>query len=225
MTCIESSYLPQIRRLFRIKEAEEISLWFPSANLFGRLLAITYTLSRHDIILAGGFMVGVALRTVFLGQVVYYRYRRSKLGYGSQSFVRAIRDGVSGAHNRAYLLEQLRRELAHVRRRGGGFSLAFFRVEGPSPLQPTLRSAAGALRRMVRAGESYARVQDAVFAVMLHETRRDALHGVTERLRHAMQDACGDRASIATWTSCVDGHAAWEPEELLDVSPEVAAAS
>jgi hypothetical protein len=95
MTCIESSYLPQISRLFRIKEADEISLWFPSANLVGRLLAITYTLSRHDVILAGGFMVGVALRTVFLSQVVYYRYWRRNHGYG-QSFFR-IRDRAGGA--------------------------------------------------------------------------------------------------------------------------------
>lgn len=80
MTCIESSYVPQIGRLFRIKEAEEISLWFPAANLFGRLLAIGYTLSRHDMVLAAGFMVGVALRTVFLGQVLYYRYRHRRLG-------------------------------------------------------------------------------------------------------------------------------------------------
>ncbi|HEX8791131.1 MAG TPA: hypothetical protein VF765_09260 [Polyangiaceae bacterium] len=239
MACIESSYLTQIARLFRIKEAEEISLWFPSANLFGRLLAITYTLSRHDIVLAAGFALGVALRTVFLSQVVYYRYRRRKLGYG-QGFSQAIRDLVSGAHNRKYLLEQLRSELAQVRRRGGGFSLAFFRVEGPSPLQPTLRAAARALERMVRAGESFARVQDGVFAVMLRETRHDALHGVTERLRLAMKDACGDGVSIAAWTTRVDDRVLGEAEHLLDagldaqtsgvlpaaeISPEAAAGS
>ena len=223
MACIEGAYLPQIGRLFRIKEAEQISLWFPGANLFGRLLAITYTLSRHDIVLAAGFMVGVALRSVLLGQVLYYRYRRRKLGYG-QAFSHAIRDLVSGAHNRAYLLEQLRSELAQMRRRGGGVSLAFFRVEAPSPLQPTLRCAARALQQTVRAGESFARVQDGVFAVMLRETRRDALRGVTERLRCAMEDACGDQASIASWTTCVDAHAAREAEQLLDVSPEAAAA-
>ena len=226
MTLIEVSYLPQIARLYRMKEAEEISLWFPGANLFGRLLALTYTLSRQDLVLAAGFMAGIALRSLLMGQVVYYRYRRRKLGY-DQAFSHAIRDLVSGAHNRAYLLDQLRSELAQVRRRGGGFSLAFFRIEGPSPLQPTLRCAAHALEEVVRAGESFARVQDAVFAVMLRETRRDALRGVTERLRSAVQDACGDRASIATWTTCVDEGAAGDAEQLLraaDVSPEAAAA-
>lgn len=76
MWLIESSYVPQLWRLYRVKEAEEFSLLFPAMNATGRLLAMAYTLAREDYVLALGFLCGLALRATLLLQVLYYRRRR-----------------------------------------------------------------------------------------------------------------------------------------------------
>lgn len=73
---IECSYLPQIARLHRIKEAEEFSLLFPLLNLVGRLMVLCYSCVRDEYVLAWGFLGGVVLRCVLMSQVLYYRWRR-----------------------------------------------------------------------------------------------------------------------------------------------------
>jgi|ERR1700722_8802787 lipid-A-disaccharide synthase-like uncharacterized protein len=74
MIAIEGSYLPQIGRLFRLKHAEDISVLFPSLNLAGRLLALSYALSAHESVFTLGFLVGAVLRLTLLSQVLWYRY-------------------------------------------------------------------------------------------------------------------------------------------------------
>ena len=70
---IEASYVPQIARLHRLKRAEEVSYLFPSLNALGRILALTYSLSEHDDVFVSGFLLGIALRAILLGQVFWYR--------------------------------------------------------------------------------------------------------------------------------------------------------
>jgi len=81
MSLIEGSYAPQVVRLYRVKKSDEISLLFPLCNLSGRLLVMLYSAAAGERVLAFGFMVGVALRTVLLGQVLYYRWRCARLEY------------------------------------------------------------------------------------------------------------------------------------------------
>lgn len=76
MWLMEGSYLPQLWRLHRVKEAEEISLLFPAMNLAGRTLVFAYTAFRGEGILALGFVCGLILRATFLLQTLYYRRRR-----------------------------------------------------------------------------------------------------------------------------------------------------
>jgi uncharacterized protein with PQ loop repeat len=73
IVAIESSYLPQIARLYRLKRADDISLFFPSLNLVGRILALTYALLSHEAVFVFGFLAGAALRATLLAQVVWYR--------------------------------------------------------------------------------------------------------------------------------------------------------
>jgi len=73
IVAIEGSYLPQIFRLFRLKRAEELSLFFPALNLAGRLLALTYSLLTHDTVFTFGFFFGAMLRLTLLLQVIWYR--------------------------------------------------------------------------------------------------------------------------------------------------------
>src|SRR5690242_6583228 len=73
---IESSYVPQILKLFQLKEAEEFSVLFPSANLLGRIFAVTYSLAKGDQVFVWGLALGITLRIILLSQVVWYRARR-----------------------------------------------------------------------------------------------------------------------------------------------------
>jgi len=70
---IEGSYVPQILRLFRLKRAEELSLFFPALNLVGRLLALTYSVLTRDHVFTVGFLAGALLRLTLLIQVAWYR--------------------------------------------------------------------------------------------------------------------------------------------------------
>jgi hypothetical protein len=76
MWMMEGSYIPQLVRLYRKKEAEDISLWFPCMNLTGRLCVMMYSFGQGEAALAGGFLLGIVLRGTFFGQVLYYRRRK-----------------------------------------------------------------------------------------------------------------------------------------------------
>jgi len=75
-TVIECAYIPQLLRLLRLKEANAISLFFPTLSVLGRLLAIAYMAHRGENIFAVGICVGVVLRGAFLSQVAYYKWRQ-----------------------------------------------------------------------------------------------------------------------------------------------------
>lgn len=74
MWLIECSYMPQIARLWRRKEADDVSVLFPGLNFAGRALAVAYSIHAGTMVLAFGFFFGLLVRATFLGQVVYYRY-------------------------------------------------------------------------------------------------------------------------------------------------------
>lgn len=89
MLAIEASYLPQIRRLHRLKRAGEVSIYFPALNLFGRLLSFAYTLHAGESVLAMGFLAGIALRATFLTQVVHYRLQQGSGPFVGEAMVSA----------------------------------------------------------------------------------------------------------------------------------------
>ncbi|MER3474878.1 MAG: hypothetical protein C4335_12845 [Armatimonadota bacterium] len=55
MWLMEGSYLPQLIRLYRVKEAEEFALLFPLLNVTGRFLVMLYSHARGEDVLALGF--------------------------------------------------------------------------------------------------------------------------------------------------------------------------
>lgn len=77
--CIELSYLPQIMRLYKRKDAEDISLFFPGLNMVGRIMAMIYATHVGEQVLAVGFMVGIMMRGTLLAQVIYYRWLRQRV--------------------------------------------------------------------------------------------------------------------------------------------------
>lgn len=79
LLAIEGSYMPQIARLHRLKQADELSYFFPGLNFAGRILALTYSVLEHQSVFTIGFIVGAALRLTLLGQVSWYRARARRL--------------------------------------------------------------------------------------------------------------------------------------------------
>jgi uncharacterized protein with PQ loop repeat len=76
---VETCYLPQLVRLYRLKESEEISLVFPALNVLGRLTTVLCLAHLGQNIFAFWIAIGLLLRSSFLGQVIYYRRRRRML--------------------------------------------------------------------------------------------------------------------------------------------------
>ena len=76
--CIEASYVPQIFRLWRLKDAEDISLFFPGLNVIGRTMAFAYAIHLGQAVLIVGFLAGMCLRSTLLVQVVWYRWLRAR---------------------------------------------------------------------------------------------------------------------------------------------------
>ncbi len=79
VVAMESSYVPQLVRLFRVKHADEVSLLLPGLSLGGRLCAIVYAHSQGQNVFVAGFLIGVLLRACLLIQVAYYRVQSRKL--------------------------------------------------------------------------------------------------------------------------------------------------
>lgn len=75
---VEASYLPQIWRLFKLKEADEFSFLFPGLNIAGRVAGVIYTIEQGSFLLTWFFVVGITLRLILLGQVVFYRASKKR---------------------------------------------------------------------------------------------------------------------------------------------------
>ena len=73
MLAIEASYVPQIARVFRLRRADDVSLFFPSLNALGRVLALAYSVLSHQPVFVAGFILGLCLRCTLLAQVIWYR--------------------------------------------------------------------------------------------------------------------------------------------------------
>jgi len=70
---VEGSYLPQLWRLYRLKEADEFSFFFPALNIAGRLCGLAVAVDAGSVLFSWFFVVGITLRAALLAQVIYYR--------------------------------------------------------------------------------------------------------------------------------------------------------
>ena len=76
---VEVSYLPQLWRLYRLKEAEEFSFLFPGLNVLGRIAGLALAITQHSPLFGWFFVTGIVLRLALLTEVIYYRARTKKL--------------------------------------------------------------------------------------------------------------------------------------------------
>ena len=77
LIAIEASYTPQIFRLWKRKHADDVSVLFPALNALGRVLAVIYAAHQGQSVFVVGFLVGIAMRTTLLSQVLWYRFLKS----------------------------------------------------------------------------------------------------------------------------------------------------
>lgn len=75
---VESSYVPQLIRLYRVKTTAEISFWFPFMNLVGRLIVMVCSFWIQQQVLGFGVLLGIIFRTVFFVQVFYYKFQAGR---------------------------------------------------------------------------------------------------------------------------------------------------
>jgi len=78
---VEASYLPQIWKLFRLKEAHEFSFLFPSLNIAGRLAGLMLSMQQGMVIFSWFFIIGILLRVTLFAQVVYYRAKSKSASF------------------------------------------------------------------------------------------------------------------------------------------------
>ena len=68
------STVPQIRKVLRTKEAEDVSNWLIIYLILGLSLWVVYGISKDDVIIAGSNSIGVSLNVCLL--VLKFKYTK-----------------------------------------------------------------------------------------------------------------------------------------------------
>ena len=68
------STVPQIRKVLRTKEAEDVSKWLIISLILGLSLWVVYGISKDDVIIAGSNIIGVSLNVCLL--VLKFKYTK-----------------------------------------------------------------------------------------------------------------------------------------------------
>ncbi len=112
--------------------------------------------------------------------------------YHEEIYRLTIIDGLTGIHNKRYLLEFLERELARSERYGRPLALLLFDIDHFKAVNDqmghlggdfTLRELAQRVRGGIRKEELFARYGGEEFAVVLPETAQDGALPIAERIR------------------------------------------
>ena len=116
--------------------------------------------------------------------------------YHEEIYRLTVQDGLTGVHNRRYLMEFLDRELARAQRFDRPLALAMFDIDhfknindrsGHLAGDLALRELTGMLKAVVRKDELLARYGGEEFAMVLPETTAEDAATACERLRRAVE--------------------------------------
>ena len=116
--------------------------------------------------------------------------------YHEELYKLAILDGLTGLHNKRYLMDYLDRELARAARYGRPFALIILDIDHFKTINDrlghlagdlTLRKLAGCLKSEVRRDDLMARYGGEEFAAVLTETDHERATELAERLRLAAE--------------------------------------
>jgi diguanylate cyclase (GGDEF)-like protein len=124
-----------------------------------------------------------------------------------QLYESSVRDPLTRAHNRRYLVERLSGEIAYAKRHGTEFALILFDLDHFKHINDTyghlagddvLRGVASLISRMIRAEDVLARFGGEEFVVAVRGIEKDHLMRFAERLRVAVerQEMVADATSV-----------------------------
>ncbi len=138
----------------------------------------------------------------------------------------ALRDQLTGLHNRRFFDDQLQQALARSDRSGRPVALLVLDLDGLKAINDAgghpagdeaLRAASGALRASVRGGDLACRLGGDEFAVILPDADAAAALGVAERVAGALASAAEGRWSFSGGVAVdVTGQAPHELYRLAD---------
>ena len=155
--------------------------------------------------------------------------------YHEEIYRLTIIDGLTGIHNKRYLLEFLERELARSARYHRPLGLILFDLDGFKGINDrlghlggdhTLRELAIRVREVIRKEELVARYGGDEFAVVLPETSQEEATHMAERLRLLVEQPLFSYedepypVTISLGVVSVQGDAALTPGELIRLADE-----
>jgi len=150
--------------------------------------------------------------------------------YHEELYKLAIIDGLTGLHNKRYLMDYLDRELARAVRYGRPLALIILDIDhfkrindrlGHLAGDLTLRELAGCLRSEVRRDELMARYGGEEFAVVLTETDHERATELAERLRRAAEshvftfEGCHYEVTLSLGVATMTADLTLSPRELI----------
>jgi MtN3 and saliva related transmembrane protein len=74
------SSVPQIRKAIHTKKTDDVSKWLIVSLITGLSLWAIYGIFRHDVVIAGANIVGVALNSILLGLKFKYTKKSERDG-------------------------------------------------------------------------------------------------------------------------------------------------
>lgn len=155
--------------------------------------------------------------------------------YHRELYDSAVKDGLTGIHNRRYFLERLKAEFQHSQRHKRTLSLMLFDLDHFKTVNDThghragdavLRTMAEAVSKAMRGGDVFARIGGEEFACILRETDHTSALRFGERLRKIVKAAkvrwgqLEIEVSVSIGVATFDGTSFGEPEALMQAADE-----
>jgi two-component system cell cycle response regulator len=155
--------------------------------------------------------------------------------YHRELYDSAVKDGLTGVHNRRYFLERLKAEFQHSQRYKRTISLLLFDLDhfkkvndehGHRAGDAVLRTMAEAVAKAMRGGDVFARIGGEEFACILRETDHTSALRFGERLRKIIRaakvrwGAVEIEVTVSIGIATFDGTNFQDPDALMQASDE-----
>ncbi len=155
--------------------------------------------------------------------------------YHRELYDSAVKDGLTGVHNRRYFLERLKAEFQHSQRYKRALSLLLFDLDyfkkvndqhGHRAGDAVLRTMSEAVAKAMRGGDVFARIGGEEFACILRETDHGSSLRFAERLRKIIRaikirwGAIDIDVTVSIGIATYDGANFNDPEAMMQAADE-----
>jgi len=155
--------------------------------------------------------------------------------YHRELYDSAVKDGLTGIHNRRYFIERLKSEFQHTQRHKRLLSVTIFDIDHFKKVNDThghragdavLRTMAEAVAKAMRGGDVVSRIGGEEFACVLRETDHAAAMRFAERLRKIVRAAkvrwgtIEIDISVSIGVATFDGSNYADPEAMMQAADE-----